>query len=72
MEGARAPFAVYQFIDRRVVTLALSAGFCDLFGYSDRRQAYHEMDNDMYREVHPDDTARGADAAFHFATEGGR
>ena len=36
MEGARAPFAVYQFIDRRVVTLALSAGFCDLFGYSDK------------------------------------
>ena len=32
-EGLRQPFAVYQFIDKRVVTLALSDGFLDLFGY---------------------------------------
>ena len=69
-EGARIPFAIYQFVDKRVVTLALSAGFCDLFGY-ELPDAYYLMDNDMYRDAHPDDVARIAGAAFRFATEGG-
>ena len=72
MEGLRQPFAVYQLIDRKVVTLALSDGFMKLFGYTDRAKAYWDMDHDMYREVHPDDVARIADAAVRFATEGGR
>ena len=70
-EGLRQPYAVYQFVDRRVVTLALSDGFCELFGYTDRAQACYDMDHDMYRETHPDDVARIADAAVRFATEGG-
>ena len=72
LEGMSAPLAVYQFIDRRVVTLALSDGFCELFGYTDRAEAYHDMDYNMYRDTHPDDAARIADAAFRFATEGGK
>ncbi len=71
LEKSRVPFAVYQFINKRVVTLVLSAGFMNLFGYRDRAQAYDVMDNDMYRDTHPDDAARIADAAFRFATEGG-
>ncbi len=71
MEASPVPFAVYQFIDRRVATLVLSAGFCELFGYDDRAEAYYLMDNDMYHASHPDDAARIADAAFRFATEGG-
>jgi len=71
MESMRVPFAVYQFLDKRVVTLALSDGFCELFGYSDRKQAYYDMDHNMYKDDHPDDAARIADAAFRFATEGG-
>ncbi|MBR4332601.1 MAG: bifunctional diguanylate cyclase/phosphodiesterase [Clostridia bacterium] len=71
MEASPVPFAVYQFIDKRVVTLALSEGFCRMFGYPDRAKAYDEMDNDMYRLAHPDDAARVADAAVRFATEGG-
>ena len=71
-EGLRQPFAVYQFVDRRVVTLALSEGFCKLFGYENNRAlAYRDMDQDMYRDTHPDDAARIADAAIRFATEGG-
>ena len=65
------PFAIYQFIDKRVVTVALSKGFCKLFGYDDMAKAYYDMDNDMYKDTHPDDAARIADAAFRFATEGG-
>lgn len=72
LEGMKVPFAVYQFVDRRVVTLALSDGFCELFGYTDRAQAYYDMDHDMYKDTHPDDVSRIADAAVRFATEGGR
>ncbi len=72
MEGMEIPFAIYQFINKRVVTLILSDGFCELFGYDDRAEAYYDMDNDMYKDVHPDDVARIADDAFRFATEGGK
>ena len=71
LEHFPQPLAVYQFVDRRVVTLALSDGFCELFGYTDRGEAYHDMDYEMYKYDHPDDVARIADAAFRFATEGG-
>lgn len=72
LEHLRQPFAVYQFIDKRVVTLLLSDGFCDLFGFTDRANALYVMDNDMYRDAHPDDVARIANAAVQFATEGGK
>ena len=71
-ERLRQPFAIYQFLDKRVVTLALSDGFCKLFGYEDRAKAYDDMDHDMYKDTHPDDVARIANAAFRFATEGGK
>ncbi len=72
LERSKIPFAVYQFIDKRVVTLILSDGFLDLYGYEDRERAYYDMDHDMYKDTHPDDAARIADAAYTFATEGGR
>lgn len=64
LERLSVPFAVYQFLDKRVVTLALSDGFCRLFGYEDRAQAYYDMDNDMYKDAHPDDVARIANEAY--------
>ena len=69
LEGLAQPMGIYQFIDMRVVTLVLSDGFCKLFGYNDRDEAYLDMDTDMYKDAHPDDVARIADAAFRFATE---
>ena len=72
MEGMKFPCAIYQFVDHRVVTLVLTDGFCELFGYTDRAQAYFDMDHDMYKDTHPDDVSRIADAAVHFATEGGK
>ena len=68
MESSPVPYAVYQFVDKRVATLVLSEGFCRLFGY-EREEAYYLMDHDMYRDTHPDDIARIASAAFRFATE---
>lgn len=71
IERLRVPFAIYQFVNRQVVTIALSKGFCDLFGYSDRALAYLDMDHDMYKDTHPDDVERIVQEAFRFATEGG-
>ena len=51
LERLRQPFAIYQFVDKRVVTLVLSDGFCKLFGYDDRAQAYYDMDNNMYKDT---------------------
>ena len=72
LESLRQPFAVCQFINKRVVTLLVSDGFCELFGYTDRTEAVYDMENDMYRYTHPDDVARTANAVYRFATEDGR
>ncbi len=69
IEGLHLPVAVYQFVEKKVVTLILSDGFCKLFGYEDRAKAYYDMDHDMYKDAHPDDVARIANAAFSFATD---
>ena len=69
LEGLQQAFAVYQFVDKRVVTLILSDGFCEMFGYDDREQAYYDMDHNMYKDSHPDDVARIANAAIRFAKE---
>ena len=72
LERSRIPFAVYQYVDEKVVSLILSDGFCDLFGYTDRANAHHDMDNDMYAETHPDDASGLAEAAIEFAAGGDR
>ena len=67
LEHLTIPFAIYQYIDKRVVTIALSRGFCDEFGFTKLEDAYYAMDSDMYRATHPDDKTRVADAAYRFA-----
>lgn len=71
LEGLAQPVGIFQFLDKRVVTVVLSNGFCDVFGYKSRDEAYSDMDNNMYKYTHPDDVARISEAAFRFATEGG-
>ena len=71
LEKMRTPLAVYQFLNKRVVTVLLSDGFLDLFGFDDREKAVYTMDHDMYEATHPDDKARIADEAIRFATQGG-
>ena len=72
IEAMRQPFVVCQIMDKRVVPLAVSDGFCRLFGYQDRAQAYADMNQNMYKDVHPDDAARFTSALLQFVTEGGR
>ncbi|MBO4623132.1 MAG: EAL domain-containing protein [Bacilli bacterium] len=69
LEQLVIPFAIYQFVDKRVVTLVVSKGFCELFGYEKKENAYLDMDNDMYKDTHPEDKARIAEAAIMFANE---
>ena len=72
IEGMRQPFAVCQFLDKRVETLAVSDGFCELFGYKNRAEAYAGMNESMFSDTHPDDTAKFTNAILRFAAEGGR
>jgi hypothetical protein len=67
LEDLSIPFAIYQFIDKKVVTILLSKGFCDEFGFKDLNEAYHVMDSDMYRAAHPEDRTRVEDAAYRYA-----
>ena len=71
MERMPVPFAVFQLVDKRIATIALSDGFCELLGAPDRESAYAAMDRDTYQNVHPDDTARVADAVYRFVRDGG-
>ena len=72
LEKLPTPLAVYQFIDKKVVTLLVSDGFLSLFGYDDRTEVIRIMDHDMYCDSHPDDVERISNEAYRFATEGGK
>ena len=61
------PFAVYQLVDKRVETILLSDGFCDLFGFEKKDEAYYVMENDMWRLTHPEDKARVANERSYTA-----
>ncbi len=69
LERSCIPFAIYQFIDSHVVTLTVSDGFLSLYGLQDREEAIRLMSEDMYRDTHPEDAARVAEAALRFARE---
>lgn len=71
IEKLRFPFAVYQYVHKRFVTLAVSDGLCEKFGFADREEAIELLDRDMYRNTHPEDLSRVSEEAIRFATEGG-
>ena len=71
LDKLRVPLGVYQFIDKRIVTVLLSDGFCDLFGFDNKDDAYYIMEHDMWRSTHPEDKARVANESYRFAIEGG-
>ena len=70
LEGLQQPLAVYQLLDGKIATVLVSDGFRRLFGYTDREQVVRDMDHDMYKDTHPDDRKRIADAARRFAKGG--
>ncbi len=66
LERLSVPFAICQYIDKQVATIALSQGFCDEFDFESLEDAYRAMDGDMRRAAHPDDRTRVNGAAYHF------
>lgn len=71
IEESCIPMAVYQFINKRVATVAISKAAAEMFNCASLEEAYNLMDNNMYRDVHPDDVARISDEALRFATGNG-
>ena len=72
MEGMQIPFAIFQLVDKSIVTIVVSNGFCELLGARDRDRVYEAMDHDTYRNVHPDDVARVGNAVYRFMKNGER
>ena len=70
MEAMPLPFAVYQYVDKRVYTLLLSDGLLKLFDYDSREAALQMTESDRYQLVHPDDIARISEASYRFSTTG--
>ena len=73
LENSPIPFGIYQVVDNKVVTIVLSEGFFELSGYKgmDKKDVYDLMDNNMYRDAHPDDLTSIGDAVKRFVTYGG-
>ncbi len=69
LEMLNVPMVIYQVIDKRVVTLLVTNGMCSLMSMP-RDEIIELFDTDMYRDTHPDDKARVADAAYKFASGG--
>ena len=69
LESTSVPFGVYQYIDKRLEAILLSRGFLDFYGYENKQSTYDMLNNDMFRDVHPDDVAFIADAVHRFLEE---
>ena len=63
------PFVAFRRIDNQIVPLAISDGFCNLFGVT-KEDAYKLLSRHLFRDVHPDDKDRLLAAVSRFETEG--
>ncbi len=73
LEGLAIPLAMYQFLQGKIQVLLVSDGLLALQAPGCTRAALvAQFENDMYKNVHPDDTVHVAVAAMDFArTQGG-
>lgn len=67
LESIQQPYAVFQY-DNKVIPLALSEGFVNLFGYNSKESAKRDLiqNNTMYLYVHPDDLAKVEGETYNF------
>ena len=72
VEGMRQPFAVCQFSKKGASVLAVSAGFLELFGYKDHADACSDVNQNMFRDIHPNDRAKFENSFQNFGREGGK
>ncbi|MER2053701.1 MAG: EAL domain-containing protein [Clostridia bacterium] len=66
-EDLPQPVAVYRFADHKMETLAVSDGFCRLFGFPDRASAKYILDNETVRDIHTADQERVSGALLRFS-----
>ena len=66
-EDLPQPMAVYRFANHKMETLAVSDGFCRLFGFPDRASAIYLMDNETVRDIHTADQERVSGALLRFS-----
>ena len=69
IDRMKTPFAVCQPSGEGPLVLAVSDGFCRLFGYTDRQQAFADLNRNMFKDVHPEDTAGITNAILRFSAE---
>ena len=67
LERLPSPLAVYQLVDKHYCALILSDGFCEMFGFPDKAEAYRLTNPDVFYNIHPDDTGRIRESARRFA-----
>lgn len=67
LENIPIPLAVYQYIGDQIMPLAVSKAYLELFGYGSCQEAVYVLENDLYRNVHPDDIARMEQYSYRFA-----
>ncbi|WP_022778114.1 sensor domain-containing diguanylate cyclase [Butyrivibrio sp. AE3009] len=58
IENSLIPFAVFQYCEGKIVTIAVTKGLSALFGYESLEETYEGMNNDLFRNCHPDDLTR--------------
>ena len=65
-ESMRVPFAMYQYIDRQILPVLVSDGFCAQMGM-DREKLMKQLTAGQYETMHPDDAGRILQIARGFA-----
>ena len=70
IEKMKKPFVLSQQTNKGPVAIAVSNGFCEMFGYTDRERINSDINHNMFKNVHPQDTARISNEILRFSAEG--
>ncbi len=65
------PIAIFHILDNLFVPIVVSDGFCEMFGYDSRAEAYEQLDKYVFSNIHPDDVARLESEVHKTLTESG-
>lgn len=71
-ESLKHPLAIFQITNTKIVAIVLSDGFCELFGYKNREEAYKDVNQDICGHMHPNDIPKITDVIRRFVIEKNR
>ena len=69
IENSLIPFAVFQYLDGKIVTIAVTKGLSELFRHKSLQETYDIFNSDMYQGCHPDDLVRLKDMVKRLALD---